>query len=466
MMKQIPLHQFIADRFSFEELAVLCYDLGTNIDNLPGSTMARKSLELVTQMSRYLRTDRLLAEIALSRPDLDVQPYLYLLVSENFNGAELAELCQKLELDCDELGLGPQGTVGVDYDRYMKDKKAMDLQDAALQEGKFDQLVENMGEMKNYIHLEAYRRPEPKYATKEALPVGSVDVRQTLSSAGQEISTLTPAPPPTPEPERVYEDFNIGIGWPRGDTYPIRVISSPAGESEEEWVSIPMDQIGYQALMNRLAAGDVTEDDIVEFGRRIGQVMFGERAWNIFYTSLVSMKHQGMGLRIRLFIDPPELNRIPWEYCYRKPFNFLATDAISPIVRYIAPAYTTSAGKPVFPEQIRVLLAIASPNTLPPVDADAEGDRIMDAVSWAGNRARVRILTNPTPDSLYDALNELKTQRPSLHQPWPGRRPAGGPDVRRPGWRSLARPGQAACQPDHLFSRWGGDPASAGVGDP
>lgn len=63
------LRQVLAERFSLDELATLCYDLGVDFQNIPGVTLEGKAREIAQFFERRGRLAELAAAIRIQRPD-------------------------------------------------------------------------------------------------------------------------------------------------------------------------------------------------------------------------------------------------------------------------------------------------------------------------------------------------------------------------------------------------------------
>jgi len=67
MPDRVAIRNGLRDRFSAEELRTLCFDLGIDIENLPGDTKPAKAQQLVEYMERRGQLDRLVAAIRAAR---------------------------------------------------------------------------------------------------------------------------------------------------------------------------------------------------------------------------------------------------------------------------------------------------------------------------------------------------------------------------------------------------------------
>jgi CheY-like chemotaxis protein len=68
----IKLRGILDSRFAEGELRTLCFDLGVDYDNLPGTTKADKARELVLYQEHHQQIDELIGTICQSRPDISI----------------------------------------------------------------------------------------------------------------------------------------------------------------------------------------------------------------------------------------------------------------------------------------------------------------------------------------------------------------------------------------------------------
>jgi len=85
---------------------------------------------------------------------------------------------------------------------------------------------------------------------------------------------------------------------------------------------------------------------------------------------------QGKGIRWRFTLDP-SVSDLPWEFLCQQD-RFLALHPRSPVVRYIQGAEPVAAVKTEHP--LRVLLVVAGPKDVPPLETEAEKVRINAAL--------------------------------------------------------------------------------------
>ena len=175
-----------------------------------------------------------------------------------------------------------------------------------------------------------------------------------------------------------FESFELLIGEKNGRTYPVTVIDSPAGEASGKCRINPHADEILDAL-EYLEKNDVDEDFLVDFGNYLFEELFAGDVAQLFRTSLGMARGGNARLRVRLRIDAPELDHLPWEYLYDAQEDFFL--AISPetsFIRYTPmrlPARPTSVTPP-----LRILLVISNPNDAPPLNVMGERTIIENAL--------------------------------------------------------------------------------------
>jgi tetratricopeptide (TPR) repeat protein len=200
-----------------------------------------------------------------------------------------------------------------------------------------------------------------------------------------------------------YENFEIRIGTVRNGTYPVEV-DSPAGEASGTF-HLPFEDGELNEIMGRVHAFDTDQDLLKEVGGRLYQALFVGPVKTLLAESL-GMCGEDKGLRLRLRIGPPELATLPWEFLYdEERGKFLALLPQTVLTRYIAVPEPTRSLKA---QQIRVLVAIASPKRLPPLDVQEEKQRLLEALGPLTEQklAKVEFLEGTTMSRLMDKLRE------------------------------------------------------------
>ena len=229
-----------------------------------------------------------------------------------------------------------------------------------------------------------------------------------------------------------YEDFVIQIGPDTGGGYAVSVVKSPAGEGAGS-MKIPFDgvEIG-QVLANlggvvrgsqgaddgtadgsrhlRLASSGVLHHTPREVGAALFRALFSEQVRSLFDQSLGKTRGDtDGGLRIQIKLNPehPDLARLyslPWELLYRPDTqDFLSLSRSSPIVRYLDVSRPTTPYP--LPSPLRILVAMASPTGLAPLDFQRE--RLNIETAWGRQRSvEVIFLPHASPGAIREELLE------------------------------------------------------------
>ncbi len=215
-----------------------------------------------------------------------------------------------------------------------------------------------------------------------------------------------------------YLDFDLLVT--RGpDGYRAQVIQSPAGEAVT--VFAPPDAAPFAAFWAGVGQARDTTRGFVrvattasasarDVGGRLFDAAFGGDVGVCLLRGLDEARRQGKGLRLRLRLtDAPELATWPWEYLYvRSRDVFLGLSEETPIVRYLdlpdpaAPLATTGP--------LQVLVAVAAPHNLPPLDTARERANIEQALGAlvTGGQIAVDRLDHATLPALQAQLQRAK----------------------------------------------------------
>lgn len=173
--------------------------------------------------------------------------------------------------------------------------------------------------------------------------------------------------------------------------FTVRVISSPAGETQpEDAVPVEFDYGQLLTQLRRLDARQFDQAGLIELGRTLALLLLppaeeGSPAnlRGLFAASLRQVGQEG-GLRLRLRL-PLALSVVPWEFIYVDRAGggggmdgFLALDPKVAIVRHEALLAPTSL--PQARGTIKVVVALASALDLPPLDLAREKQDIEEAL--------------------------------------------------------------------------------------
>jgi len=188
-----------------------------------------------------------------------------------------------------------------------------------------------------------------------------------------------------------YLDFELEIGQPTGQAYPIAVLSSPAGNARTvmQW------PLGELALENRLKDVQIAllsagggrrtlltpaEQAVQRFGAELFDLLFSGEVRNRYDVSQLEAHHQGKGLRVKLRIQPPALAVLPWEFLHDpRRGEYICLSQQTPLVRYLELPQTIRPLAVTPP--LRILAMIASPTDVPPLDVETERQRLDQALA-------------------------------------------------------------------------------------
>lgn len=228
-----------------------------------------------------------------------------------------------------------------------------------------------------------------------------------------------------------YEDFILQIGPDRGQGHVVRVLQSPAGESEGR-LHLPRARLASMTAAGPLRHGVLSSESSESSPREggtgeggpgdgdrgltageaieliddraglaaglsagaIGQMLFAALfdgpIRRTYDESIGVVKARGdCGLRLKLRLNPrhpelAELYSLPWELLYDADLEqFLSLSRMQPVVRYLE---VPRAIPPLpLPAPLRVVVVIANPRDLETLDLGHERREIVRAWSMAGN---------------------------------------------------------------------------------
>lgn len=396
MEKPSGLNNVLAQNFSKSELADICFELGVEVEDLPEARGAR-ARELILLSRRHMRTDKLLDWLQRYRPELMLYPYLFLVIKENFDAKGILGLCQGLQFNCQALRLSAL-ELGSDVfsNDNLKEDGVWRLQDHALENGRFADLIAAVDRAKPGLKLDLFR--------KAAADMGQQAGAQPADGPVKPGSGAKPGNETAVKLDDLiaYADFDIHIGLDRGDgSYEVNA-DSLGRQTPRIVQKLPLDDRDFQDVAAYLRDLIASADEAKEFGAALYKFLFPPEIDRLFARSLDVAKEKGKkGLRVRLHIDPKatQLQQIPWEYSLDDR-DYLALNTETPVVRYTP---TDRASKSInVPEKVRILVVMASPKGMDELDVAAEMALIENALKKlkADGRVEVQILPNATRGEL------------------------------------------------------------------
>ncbi len=182
-----------------------------------------------------------------------------------------------------------------------------------------------------------------------------------------------------------YLDFELRIEK-KGQRYEAAVVHSPAGEaahlfkrpfSDLELENFILRMGGTRRRTRRISSPEM--EVARQFGSKLFQAVFGDDLRACFISSQNEARRQGVGLRLKLRLEAPELVNIPWEYLYDTSLcRFLAQFKHTPIVRYL------DVREPVLPLAVKpplsILVMVSSPSDYPQLDVTREQANLQESL--------------------------------------------------------------------------------------
>ncbi len=155
----------------------------------------------------------------------------------------------------------------------------------------------------------------------------------------------------------------------------------------------------YLAPMQQLVSGQFPESLVRELGEQMATVLFPANIWE----AVCSLRGTEP-VRIRLQMQVPALQTLPWEYVYLPPEGYLCLQRDVQLVRC---AVLHSETAPASASKIRVLVVVADPDApgypaLPGVSEEVEA--IREALVHSVGEVSVEVLDTATPSALQARL--------------------------------------------------------------
>ena len=211
---------------------------------------------------------------------------------------------------------------------------------------------------------------------------------------------------------RVYHDFVLAASDVNQDiqgihSFSVRVVGSPLGGTGPEPREVPD---GFLQDLNGLDRRKLGADDIIGIGETLGELLLGDRAWDLFAKCLTQVLKPEQGLRLCLQL-PRELAGFPWEYAYRQrgggekdPTGFLALDPRISFSRQEKLA--ARARLDATPRARQMLAVLASPIDEEQLDLAQERENLHQAFQSSVTNIELEFLESATVEGLGRKLRE------------------------------------------------------------
>jgi formylglycine-generating enzyme required for sulfatase activity len=206
----------------------------------------------------------------------------------------------------------------------------------------------------------------------------------------------------------VYETFELLIGPKTTDGYPVTITRAPAGDAKG-FCRLDPASPDFQGDLLRFENQDTDQEFLTHFGRRLFDELFSGEIASVFRDSLGQVRGQGVGLRVRLRLEPPELAALPWEYLYdTQADSCLAISPETPLVRYV-PMRSATRPTAVTPP-LRVLVVISNPSDLPPLNVEQERGIIERALRERVDQGviQLRLLEHSVVAEISQAMRDFR----------------------------------------------------------
>ena len=199
-----------------------------------------------------------------------------------------------------------------------------------------------------------------------------------------------------------YFDFDLTINLRNGPDHPVALLRSPAGQARGT-LRLPFDEAALKdrlkdlqiALLRsggpqRRRISSPQEIAVQDFGHRLFDALLNGDLRQRYDATLQIASQRGAGVRLKLYIQAPELAALPWEYLYdQRMGEYLCLSRGTPLVR------TLETLLPIQPftvqPPLRILGMIASPSNLDPLDIAREKERMRAALQSLEDRHLVRL---------------------------------------------------------------------------
>jgi tetratricopeptide (TPR) repeat protein len=214
-----------------------------------------------------------------------------------------------------------------------------------------------------------------------------------------------------------YLDFEITVRKTGNDEYLLRAESgsgqaevtftNPFNEDKRALIGATLTKVALRSSAKTRSSSAPEVKKMKEVGASLFEQAITGPVREFYYKCQGEADQQGKGVRWRLSLDP-SLGDLPWEFLYLQD-EFLALNPRSPVVRYIKGAARVAPLKAEHP--LRVLVVIASPKDVPPLDTDAEKQRINEALKPLTAQGLVDVTYIEGPDTWERMIDALLPNR-------------------------------------------------------
>ncbi len=373
-----------------DQLRDIWHALGFEADDLPAYKTERVHKITIKAMN-LKRLDMLFSTLFEMKLLPNARPFFPLLIVQSCQNARLnnpeenryplKNICTTIgDVQCEKLLLDESGYYSWSNEEIVLKAQARTLQTFMEENGRFPDL------------LNAVQQQSPR-----------LDLTPFLAAPQKSEPSLIRS-----QRERVYHNFDLRIrGKNANGRYPIEVGDNPLGLSGHDEQNINPAAAYLTTLIERIKihrTRKVKEEDVRELGKYLHKLLFPEHVKEVLFANRADMAEKGDGLRLRLQIEPPELQKLPWEYCYDDAFGYYALHLDTPMVRYEERPFK-SHPLPV-PSPLKLLVVVSEPHDLARLNVEKEVDIIRTLLKAMGKDVQWEILRNAEIGRVRRALDK------------------------------------------------------------
>jgi CHAT domain-containing protein len=214
---------------------------------------------------------------------------------------------------------------------------------------------------------------------------------------------------------REFLDFEI-LMEATGETnrYRLRVINAP-GQAGDAKAKVILNKDKLKKELKRLQRGFVDHGFLKNFGQLLYQNLFVDNLAASYQRALTQARLEKKGLRLRLLIDAPELQTLPWEYLYDQRHDFFFS--ANPEILLTRDVVSEQPRRDMNVKELNVLIALSDPTpeslfmlALHELEVTDEKDLIVTALKNLRDNTdipiRYTILEHATTDQIRQHLHE------------------------------------------------------------
>ncbi|MCP5094964.1 MAG: CHAT domain-containing protein [Chloroflexi bacterium] len=332
-------------------------------------------------------------------------------IENSFNISELDDLFYELDIDRENISINLSGKKAMVRELVGYAARRQEAYEGGYR-SKMYQLLEAIVELRPGTDVVEFAWLEWPYPSS-----GQTSAPATTTTQMSDATTITqpvtssPVDAATASTGGDYLNFDIEISAKRADgRYPVEA-SCIVGETPRPILqTFPPEGADFDNALYYLRELLASQEDAEQFGKWLYPFLFPPDIQSLFDKANGRAKSEGKkGVRIRLKItsDVPEMTRIPWEYCWKKP-TFMALSETTPIVRYLPVNAEIKSVQP--PKTVKILLATASPKDRTPIDVAAEEQRVRDALAEleAAGRVELQVISNANRSQMFNSFRFFK----------------------------------------------------------